>query len=184
MEKIKIINCVIMAVFFACYAYQFFYIPVAWLKKPKPLQEGSLHRYAVLIAARNEETVIADLIHSLKRQEYPAELIDIYVVADNCNDNTVQIAESCGAIVFERFDSIRVGKGYALNFLLGRIEEKYDAYLVFDADNVVDLHYIREIDKVFSAGYDMLPDTATPKTTGIIGSPPDTVCGSCVSLSI
>lgn len=55
METIKVINYVIMVIFFACYAYQFLYIPIAWLKKQKPMPKGLLHRYAVLIAARNEE---------------------------------------------------------------------------------------------------------------------------------
>ena len=62
METIKVINYVIMVIFFACYAYQFLYIPIAWLKKQKPLQKGLLHRYAVLISARNEKTVIGSLL--------------------------------------------------------------------------------------------------------------------------
>ena len=77
---IKNVNCVIMVIFFICYAYQFFYIPAAWLKKQTPLPKGNPSRYAVLIAARNEAAVIGDLIDSLKRQNYPADLIDIYVV--------------------------------------------------------------------------------------------------------
>ena len=127
MEPIRIINYVIMALFCACYAYQFVYIPVAWLNRKKPLPDGEPHRFAVLIAARNEEAVIGGLIDSLKRQEYPADLIDIYVVADNCTDRTARVAESHGATVFERFDDARVGKGYALNFLLGKIEERCGA---------------------------------------------------------
>lgn len=123
METIKVINYVIMVIFFACYAYQFLYIPIAWLKKQKPLPKGLLHRYAVLIAARNEETVIGSLIESIKRQNYPADRIDIYVIADNCTDCTAKAAKSHGATVFERFDKVRIGKGYALNYLLGRIKK-------------------------------------------------------------
>ena len=166
MEMIKNINYVIMVIFFACYAYQFFYIPVAWLKKQTPLPEGKLHRYAVLIAARNEATVIGSLIDSLKRQNYPADRIDIYVVADNCTDHTAEVSELHGATVFERFDKVRVGKGYALHFLLDRIEESYDAYLVFDADNVVDPNYVREINKTFSAGYDIVTSYRNSKNYG------------------
>lgn len=111
METIKVINYVIMVIFFACYAYQFLYIPIAWLKKQKPLPKGLLHRYAVLIAARNEETVIGSLIESIKRQNYPADRIDIYVIADNCTDCTAKAAKSHSATVFERFDKVRIGKG-------------------------------------------------------------------------
>ena len=114
------------------------------------------HRFAVLIAARNEAAVIGDLIDSLKQQNYPAELIDIYVVADNCIDCTAEIAHAHGARVFERHDRSRVGKGFALSYLLRRIKREYDGYLVFDADNVVDRNYFREINKTFSAGYNIV----------------------------
>lgn len=156
MEALKIFNYSIMAIFFLCYAYQFFYIPVALLKKQKELPEGESHRFAVLIAARNEENVIGDLIDSLQRQTYPAALIDIYVVADNCTDRTADIARTHGAIVEERFDLTRIGKGYALHFLTDRIQKTYDAYIIFDADNIIDPNYIREINKIFSAGYNIV----------------------------
>ena len=166
METIKVINYVIMVIFFACYAYQFLYIPIAWLKKQKPLPKGLLHRYAVLIAARNEETVIGSLIESIKRQNYPADRIDIYVIADNCTDCTAKAAKSHSATVFERFDKVRIGKGYTLNYLLGRIKKIYDAYLVFDADNVVDKNFVREINKTFSAGYDIVTSYRNSKNYG------------------
>ena len=166
METIKIINYIIMVIFFACYAYQFVYIPVALLMKDKPLPEGKRHSFAVLIAARNEEAVIAELIDSLKRQSYPSELIDIYVVADNCTDRTAEIARRHGATVFERFNKTQVGKGYALNFLLKHIELPYDAYIVFDADNVVDPNFVREINKTFSAGYDIVTSYRNSKNYG------------------
>ncbi len=167
METIKIINYVIMVIFFACYAYQFFYIPVALLKKKKqPSSEGTPHRFAVLIAARNEEAVIGNLIDSLKRQTYPAERFAIYVVADNCTDRTADVAHEHGAKVVRRFDRNRIGKGFALHYLLRRIKKQYDAYLVFDADNVVDPNYIREINKTFSDGYDIVTSYRNSKNYG------------------
>lgn len=167
METIKIINYVIMVIFFACYAYQFFYIPVALLKKKKqPSSEGTPHRFAVLIAARNEAAVIGNLIDSLKRQTYPAERIAIYVVADNCTDRTADVAHEHGAKVVRRFDRNRIGKGFALHYLLRRIKKQYDAYLVFDADNVVDPNYIREINKAFSDGYDIVTSYRNSKNYG------------------
>lgn len=166
MDIIKIMNAVIMVLFFLCYAYQFFYIPAALLKKRKPLPEGPLHRFAVLIAARNEEAVIGNLIDSLKRQNYPAEGIAVYVVADNCTDRTADVARAHGAKVFRRHDRNRVGKGFALHYLLRQIKKKYDAYLVFDADNVVDPDYLREINKTFSAGYDIVTSYRNSKNYG------------------
>ena len=166
MDAIKLINYIVMALFFACYAYQFIYIPVALLKKQKPLPDGQFHRFAVLIAARNEEAVIGNLIDSLKRQNYPAELIDIYVVADNCTDQTAAVARTHGAKVVCRNDRTHVGKGYALQYLLQHIPEAYDAYLVFDADNLVAPDYVFEINKTFSVGYDIVTSYRNSKNYG------------------
>ena len=97
------------------YAYQAFYVVVGLLRRKYPVsgQAKTLHRYAVLISARNEEEVIGELIESLQQQDYPKELLDIYVIADNCTDATAQVARQAGAHVYERFDRVRVGKGYA-----------------------------------------------------------------------
>ena len=66
---LEAINQAIAALFFICYAYQFVYIPIALFRKKKRLPAAAPHRYAVLIAARNEEAVIGDLLDSLHRQD-------------------------------------------------------------------------------------------------------------------
>lgn len=116
-----------------------------------------LGRYAVLISARNEAGVIGELIASLKGQSYPAELLDIYVVADNCTDSTATAARAAGATVYRRYDRQNVGKGYALDFLLKRIwaegkAGRYDGYFVFDADNIVDPNFVYEMNRTFQSG--------------------------------
>lgn len=115
------------------------------------------HRYAVLIAARNEEAVIVDLIESIQCQDYPKELMDIFVVADNCTDQTARIATRSGAICYERSDDKNKSKGYALQFLVERIRrdfgiESYDGYFVFDADNLLKKDYMRRMNEAFDAG--------------------------------
>ena len=99
-----------------------------------------------IIPAHNEEAVVGNLVESLKRQNYDKELYDIYVIADNCTDNTAKIAKEAGAIVYERFNNTKKTKGYALDwFLQQKIEENasYDAFFVFDADNIVDPDFIK-----------------------------------------
>lgn len=86
METIKLINFIIATVFFVCYSYQFAYILVPYLKKEKPHKPAELHRYAVLISARNEELVIGNLLDSISAQDYPSSLVRVFVVADNCTD--------------------------------------------------------------------------------------------------
>ena len=71
-------------------------------RKPKQLVAKKNHRYAVVVSARNESAVIGDLIHSIKVQNYPTELIDVFVIADNCTDNTADVAREAGAIVFKQ----------------------------------------------------------------------------------
>ena len=109
---VDIFNFCVFLVFSVCYVYQIFYVFVTLTKKPPQLTAKKNHRYAVIVAARNENAVIGDLIHSIRVQNYPQELIDIFVVADNCTDNTAAVAQEAGAIVFPRFNkeliSVRV----------------------------------------------------------------------------
>lgn len=154
---VDIFNFCVFLAFTCCYAYQLFYVFVTLTRKPPAPVAKKNHRYAVIISARNENAVIGDLIHSIRVQNYPQELIDIFVVADNCTDNTAAVAQEAGAIVFPRFNSEKIGKGYALDYGFACIKEHYsendyEAYFVFDADNVLDVNYFREMNKVFDGG--------------------------------
>ncbi len=144
--------------FFACYFYQMAYIAVSLFRKPRVHKAKVQHHFGVLISARNEELVIGQLIRSIRQQNYPKELIDIFVVADNCTDHTAQVAREAGAIVYERFNTELVGKGYALNELLHHIDQDYtlehcEGYFVFDADNVLDENYVAHMNDTFDQGY-------------------------------
>lgn len=152
-----IIVC-ILRLFVLLYLYQTVYLLVGLFCRPKRFAARILHRYAVLISARNERAVIANLIESIKNQDYPSELVDIFVVADNCTDDTAAVAREAGAVVYERFDQRQKGKGYALNYLLGMIKQQYGAddyegYFVFDADNILEKDYISQMNRVFDNGY-------------------------------
>lgn len=141
-----------------CYAYQVVFIVISLIKKPRKYDEtDKKFRYAFLISARNEEEVIDQLCDCITAQDYPNELIDIYVVADNCTDNTKGVAREHGAIVYERFNKELIGKGYALSELLNYINETvgfdaYDGYFVVDADNILEPDYVSEMNKCCAAG--------------------------------
>lgn len=172
MRTINLFNYTIAALFFICYSYQLFYILVPFFKKKKEHGEIKYHRYAVLIAARNEESVISHLIESIKNQTYPSNLIEIFVVADNCTDNTANKAREAGAKVWERFDVKHVGKGYAIDFLMDKINKtypgnKFDGYFIFDADNLLDENYISEMNKSFSEGNRIVTSYRNSKNFGI-----------------
>ncbi|MBO5413592.1 MAG: glycosyltransferase family 2 protein [Clostridia bacterium] len=127
--------------------------------KDKPLKTNKKHKFMAIIPAHNEATVIANLVESLKAQDYPQELLDIYVIADNCTDNTAEIARNAGAIVYERFDATKKTKGYAMQwFLKQKIEENadYDAFCVFDADNVAMPDFIKNMNKKLCQGEEVV----------------------------
>lgn len=167
MDFIEWFNRLLVVLFFLCYAYQFAYIPIAWLRRPRVYGPGRRNRFAFLIAARNEEAVIGQLLDSIRAQDYPADLFDIYVVADNCTDATAEVCRARGAFVHERQDKVKVGKGYALNWLLERIPvKKYDGFLVFDADNLLRPDYLTEMNKTFSAGYSIVTSYRNTKNYG------------------
>ena len=160
METLKTINFVIAVIFFVCYTYQFLYIPVPWLRKARPHGPAKDNRYAVLICARNEQRVIGDLIASLRGQTYSQSLLSIFVLADNCTDDTAMVARVAGANVYERFNQVQVGKGYALQELLEHLEQDYpqgfDGYFVFDADNILAPNYVEAMNRTFSDGHDIV----------------------------
>ena len=158
MTAVRMINMILGTMLLVFYSYQIFYIFVPFFKRDKPHKETKLHRYAVLISARNEENVIANLVNSIHHQDYPRELVDIYVIADNCTDSTAERAREAGANVFVRENLELIGKGYALDYAITRIfnekgEDFYDGFFVFDADNILDTGYITEMNRTFSDGY-------------------------------
>ena len=166
MHALQIINIVITILIMGCYAYQFFvFIPVSLIGRGKRRKKAETEvvpdprSFAVLISARNEENVIGDLIDSIKAQDYTLGPVTTIVVADNCTDRTADIAREHGAVVYTRFNDKLIGKGYALDELFGHLREDYpegfDAYLIFDADNILSTNYITEMNKTLSEGFDV-----------------------------
>ncbi len=164
-------NRIIGILFLLCYSYQLLYVPVALWRRHRVQRTVPVRRYAVLISARNEEAVIGQLLDSLRRQDYPAENLTTFVVADNCTDQTAQAARDAGAVVYERKDAVHVGKGYALNFLLTKIrdtygDEHFDGYFVFDADNLLAEDYVSRMNETFSPDCQIVTSYRNSKNYG------------------
>ena len=151
-------NMIVVALFTVCFFYQavFFVIGVVRGEVRYP-KAKKLHRYAFFIAAHNEEAVIANLVRSIREQDYPSELIDVFVVADACTDDTARVAREAGAIVYEREDLARKGKSWVMDFGFKRILREhpgtYEGFFIFDADNLVSPEYTRIMNDAFDAGY-------------------------------
>jgi cellulose synthase/poly-beta-1,6-N-acetylglucosamine synthase-like glycosyltransferase len=139
---------------FALAAYLLFLTLVALVAPRRaPAPGPAQRRFAILIPAHDEELVILRLLRSLDALDYPRDRYDICVVADNCTDATADIARTFGARVFERIDEVDRAKGFALRWLLAQISgEHYDAFVVLDADSVVEPNLLRAFDARLAAG--------------------------------
>lgn len=123
------------------------------LKKPRPYARCAPRtRFACLVAARNEEAVIGALVESLREQDYPNALYDIFVIPNNCTDNTEAAALTAGAKIFRCFEPVCC-KGDALHEAVAWLLPRgYDAFCVFDADNVADAQFLARMNDAFCAG--------------------------------
>ncbi len=133
-------------------------------------------KFAMIVAAHNEEVVIGKLIESMAKLNYPKELYDVFVIADNCTDKTAEISRSYGVNVFERSNKDKRGKGYALEWMFGKLfemDKKYDAICIFDADNLVHEDFLKEINSKMLEGYKVVQgyiDSKNPNDSWIATS--------------
>lgn len=121
-------------------AYQLILAFFGYRKPKKVKQHAPKKTFAVLIAAHNEEQVVGALIENLKTLNYPKEMFDIFVIADNCTDRTADIAREMGVYPCERFNDKLRGKGYAIEWMLKELWKRpksYDSVVILDADNLV-----------------------------------------------
>ena len=140
---------------FSIHSTLYWLIGFFFTRKFKPAQ--TMHKYAICIAARNEENVIGNLLESICEQEYPKDLLTVFVVADNCTDRTAEVARNHGAVCYERFDDQERTKGFALRFLFENIRKDYgieafEGYFIFDADNLLNRDYISKMNDSFDSG--------------------------------
>ena len=156
------------------FLFYYYYISVwGWRKHKEEKDFIPVKRFALLTAAHNEEAVIRYHLESLKQLNYPAELFDIYVIADNCTDQTAAVARQEGVQVCERFSPQR-GKGFALEWMFNNLfemeDQKYDAICLFDADNVVSSNFLLEMNSKLKKGFRSIQgylDTKNPNDSWV-----------------
>jgi cellulose synthase/poly-beta-1,6-N-acetylglucosamine synthase-like glycosyltransferase len=115
------------------------------------------HTFIILVPAHNEEHTLLAALRSLAVLNYPAEMVRVCVVADNCTDGTAAVARAAGAECIERHDPAKRGKGYALAFGLGHIlKDEPDAVLILDADCELNPDALLALDVMFAAGAEVV----------------------------
>lgn len=112
-------------------------------------------KFAVIVPAHNEERMIAKTIYSLSGVVYPRKLYDVFVIADNCTDNTAEIASKLGSTVLKRSSKVNKGKGFALSWAFNKImreKSAYDAFIVIDSDSLVSGNYLEVMNHYLETG--------------------------------
>lgn len=164
----------LVIVFFSLY---YFILACFGFWKPKEKKNYQpKHSFAIVVSAHNEEQVIGQLVENLHVLRYPKELYDIFIVADNCTDATAAVAKKAGALVHERFDTEKRGKGFAMEWMFERLfkmRRHYDAVVVFDADNLVHPNFLLEMNNRLQKGETVIQgymDAKNPTDTWISGT--------------
>lgn len=158
LHKLLLITGIALQIYLLFFGFYYFYIGLFGIgKAPRRKKCKPKNRFLILIPAHNEEKVIGPLVKNLRCLDYPKKLYDIVVIADNCTDKTKNVCEKLGAIVLEHKSKpgeIK-GKPYAIRYALNVISDydtKYDAVCIFDADNLVSLNYLEEMNNHLIAG--------------------------------
>ena len=165
----------LLIVFFTIYYFTLSFFGL-FGRRPEEKIYDEQKTFAMIVCAHNEEQVIGQLVENLHLLNYSDQLYDIFVVADNCKDNTAQIARQAGAIVYERFNDNEKGKGFAMDWMFQRLfemERQYDAVCVFDADNLVHPEFLMEMNNRLEKGEEVIQgfiDAKNPNDTWISGT--------------
>jgi cellulose synthase/poly-beta-1,6-N-acetylglucosamine synthase-like glycosyltransferase len=156
--EVALVVCQVLLGLCTVYGLYQAYISAGPVKSPprEELRDLPRNRFAVISCGKNEAAVIGDLLASLKEQDYPAESFEVFVIADNCNDATAEIARTAGATVYERDDPEHIGKGYALQWFFDKLRVdrpgEFDAAVIFDSDNVAAPRFLSAMNRHINAG--------------------------------
>ncbi|MEZ4368131.1 MAG: glycosyltransferase family 2 protein [Kofleriaceae bacterium] len=179
MESVVAVAGWVAVVVFAMYGYDVLVSLAGLWPLPRPQVSDHPTRFAIIVCAHDEARVVAGVVQSLRAQAYPAELVDVYVVADNCTDDTAAVAAAAGAIVLERRHPTERTKGFALQWGMDRVTERgpYDAVCVLDADNLAAPDFLATMRDYLADGHVAIQAYLDVK------NPDDTWVTRCIALS-
>ena len=161
-RTLEIINYVVIAITTLGFGVQILFILLSWVPKKGYPKAKRNHRFAVIIPAHNESSVIGNTVKNLfDKQTYPRGFYDVFVCADNCTDDTTEIAGKAGATVIYRQDDNPAHRkaSYPVKYLMDWILEnhpgEYDAFIKLDADNLVCDQFLEKMNDALDSGVDI-----------------------------
>jgi cellulose synthase/poly-beta-1,6-N-acetylglucosamine synthase-like glycosyltransferase len=152
---IFILLCILLSYlsFFLIYNYFWLFISLFNKNANGDKLNSALNRFAIIIPAHNEELVLGPLIDSAIKINYPHDLYDVIVIADNCSDLTEQIAKEKGAICYVRNDPSNRGKPFALNWIFRQIDlDRYNGFVIIDADSTIEKDFLNIMNLALNQG--------------------------------
>jgi len=177
------VNIVFMVLQFAMFVFGLYYFTTSIFGLAEKVfnKPGKNHlpekKFAIFVPAHNEGVVIENIIRNLHKMNYPKDLYDVFVIADNCVDNTAEVARAAGATVLERFTNKDKGKGYALKWAfeqtLYKEDNTHDVAVIFDADNLVNKSFLKEMNNKLCDGHKVIQgyiDSKNPNDSWITAS--------------
>ena len=149
-------NIIYNVVMIMCFLFSIYFVITGlftFKKRKRKLITNKEHKFAILIPCRNEEQVIANLIESINKLNYPKHLFDCYAIPNNCTDNTKKVALENSAKIIEITESVK-SKGEVLKYTFDYLQSSdYDAYVIFDADNIVHKNFLKAMNDILNEGY-------------------------------
>ena len=145
----------VISVFFTLYGmyYGITGLFAFFKRKEETISNKKKNKFSIIIAARNEEAVIGNLIDSLNKQNYPKDKFDINVIVNNSTDNTYKVSKKHGANTIKCEVPVK-SKGEVLHYIFNKFKDKdNDAYVIFDADNLVHPDFLKHMNDSLNKGF-------------------------------
>lgn len=151
-------NSLLILYLIAYIFYIYIFVIANFILKEKIISTCDIiNRFAIIVPAHNEELYITRLIKSVEKQDYPANSYTIFVIADNCTDNTVDILLQLSQKVIIRNNNKEIGKGYAIKFAIDNISiENYDAIIIVDADSYFETSVLKNLNNHINSGANVI----------------------------
>ena len=126
------------------------------LKPQKKYVSKKINKFAVVIPARNEGKTLLPLIESLLRQTYDKNSYDVHIVVKESDDPTIGMVKEIMPYANFYIDPEQKTKGHALNYCIDQIcserQGYYDAFLIIDADCLLEDDYLVEMNNALANG--------------------------------